>query len=144
MLNYIFLVHGFVEGVLALALIFYPHRLTFLSFADDYATFVARSYGAALLGSAVTGLFSYSLPNILPCKRVAAIGFMVYHALFALFSFQSRMDGPLTKTTSWVLALAHVSFFLCFYTWFKITGDQVSQAVKQQKKQEHGPTLKSH
>jgi hypothetical protein len=54
-----------------LALIFYPHQLTFLSFADNYATFVARSYGAALLGSAVTGLFSFSLPNMLPCKRVA-------------------------------------------------------------------------
>jgi hypothetical protein len=68
---------------------------------------------------------------------------MIYHALFALFCFQSRMDGPLTKPTSWALALTHLTFFFSFYTWFKVTGDQVSQFVKQSKKQEQGSS-KSH
>lgn len=54
-----------------MSLIFFPQKIAFLSFADDYAAFVARSYGASLLGSAVTALFSHSLPNMLPCKRSA-------------------------------------------------------------------------
>jgi hypothetical protein len=68
---------------------------------------------------------------------------MIYHALFALFSFQSRMVGPLTTTTAWVLTGAHLSLFGGFYIWFKITGDQVAQFVKQSKKQQ-GPSSKSH
>ncbi|KAI8331163.1 hypothetical protein BC941DRAFT_439160 [Chlamydoabsidia padenii] len=144
MINHVFLIHGFIEGIFALALIFFPQYITFLSFADNYATFVARSYGAALLGSAVTALFCYSLPNMLPCKRGAAIGFMVYHGLFALFCFQSRMEGPLKTETAWVITGAHVFIFFCFYIWFKITGDQVSQFVKQSKQQQRGPSSKAN
>ncbi|KAI8093194.1 uncharacterized protein BX664DRAFT_329124 [Halteromyces radiatus] len=143
MINTTFLIHSLLEGGFALQLILYPHTISFLSLSDDYASFVARSYGAALLGSAVTGFFSYSLPNMLPGKRVAAIGFMIYHALVALFCFQSRMDGPLTPTVSWALTGLHLFMLSCFYIWYKITADQVAQFVKQSRKQ-GSSSSKSH
>ncbi|CAO3622395.1 unnamed protein product [Cunninghamella echinulata] len=132
-LDLVFLLHTAVEGIFGLQLIFFPKTIFFLSIADDYAQFIAGGYGAALIGSAVTSAFAFGLPSMLPCKRAAALGFMVYHALFSLFAFQTRTQGPLKTSEAWTLTIAHLTLFFLFYTWYKITGEQVRKYIKQNK-----------
>ncbi|CAO3646760.1 unnamed protein product [Cunninghamella blakesleeana] len=132
-LEYTFLAHTVVEGIFAIQLLFFPYSISFLKIADDYARVIANGYGAALLGSAVTSVFAFGIPSILPCKRAAGIGFMVYHAIFAILAFQSRKEGPFTPIESWAMTILHTTFFALFYTWYRITGDQVQKYIKQNK-----------
>ncbi|ORX56927.1 hypothetical protein DM01DRAFT_1334488 [Hesseltinella vesiculosa] len=137
-LDYSFLLHGVIEGLVGLLYLIRPADVPDLKINDPSAVFLAQAFGASLIASAIPAIFMFGLPNMLPCKRTAGLGYMVFHSLIAWIFFQSRMDGPFDTTTAWTMCLLHLGLFTPFYLWYKVTGDQVTKFIKQSKNQAVG------
>lgn len=102
---------------------------------EPYVENVARLYGASLASVVVTALLQVGLPDVLPGKRNVALGMLVYHALVAIGAFHYRAQESIARaSTAWGAAGLHTAFALAFYAYWNVTGQQVKQFAKQQKK----------
>ncbi|KAI8059332.1 hypothetical protein BC940DRAFT_313888 [Gongronella butleri] len=145
-IDHSFLLHAFVEGTFGLLLLLRPQAIDFVTIDDATTRFLAQGWGAALLGAAVTAILVYGLPNMLPCKRAAALGFIVYHGLCAIIAFQARLDGPIEPHMAWGISIFHLALMTPLYLWYKVTGEQVHQFIKKSKKEakDGGRAVGSH
>ncbi|KAI7891983.1 uncharacterized protein EV154DRAFT_506540 [Mucor mucedo] len=132
-LNAIFTAHGVIQGVIALQFLLIPHATSyFFPQAFDITTvLLIRFYGASMAGMAVISLLCRDMPNMLPCKRGAACGFMFYHGIMAMIIFQSRNEGPLSVNSSWGLSVFHGIQAFVLYAWYTATAGQVKAFLKQ-------------
>ncbi|KAI8979161.1 hypothetical protein BDF20DRAFT_483580 [Mycotypha africana] len=147
-LNFIFAAHGLIQAALAIQLIFLPY-LTNTIFPgqtfDSTHIFLLRLYGAGLASIASISLLCREMPNMLPCKRGAAAGFLTFHMIMTLIIFQSRNDGPLSVKASWALSVFHGLQAFVLYSWYTATGSQVKAFLKQgQRQQSQGHTLNNN
>ncbi|KAL1929355.1 hypothetical protein VTP01DRAFT_1493 [Rhizomucor pusillus] len=133
----IFALHAALEGLLGLGLLIAPERFEpVLPLADPTAVLLARGYGAAVLGPAVASILAFNLPDMLPCKRALATGFMVFHAAVAFLFFQARKHGSLEYSLATTSMITHMLFLGGFYVWCKVTEGQVKSFTKQQRNAE--------
>lgn len=132
-LNTIFAAHGIIQAVIALQLLLIPHATNFFFNQEFDLTNVLliRFYGAAVASIAVISLLCRDMPNMLPCKRGAACGFMFYHGIMSLVIFQSRNEGPFSVQTSWGLSTFHGIQAFILYAWYTATAGQVKAFLKQ-------------
>ncbi|KAI8083880.1 hypothetical protein BDF21DRAFT_416821 [Thamnidium elegans] len=131
-LNTIFAGHGVIQAVIALQLLLIPHATDYF-FPKEFditTVLLLRFYGAALAGIAVISLLCRDMPNMLPCKRGAACGFMIYHGIMSLVIFQSRNEGPLAVNASWGLSAFHGIQAFVLYAWYTATAGQVKAFLK--------------
>jgi hypothetical protein len=102
---------------------------------EPYVENLARLYGASLASVVVTSLLQVGLPDILPGKRNVALGMLVYHVLLAIGGFHYRGQESIVRaSTAWGATALHTAFSLAFYAYWNVTGQQVKQFAKQQKK----------
>ncbi|EPB89416.1 hypothetical protein HMPREF1544_03785 [Mucor circinelloides 1006PhL] len=132
-LNTIFAAHGVIQAAIALQLLLLPHATTFIipHELDLTQVLLLRFYGAGVACIAIISLLCRDMPNMLPCKRGAAAGFLFYHMIMTLVVFQSRNDGPLPVETSWGLSAFHGIQAFVLYAWYTATAGQVKAFLKQ-------------
>ncbi|KAI8881257.1 hypothetical protein K501DRAFT_223222 [Backusella circina FSU 941] len=143
-LNFIFAAHGIILAAIALQLLFLPAVANFLFIKplDLTHLFIARLYGAALMSLGIISLLCRDMPNMLPCKRAAAAGFMIFHGIIAVFVFQSREEGIFPLTTSYGIAAFHGLQAFVLYAWYTATAAQVKAFLKQTKGEEENKKKK--
>ncbi|KAI8354682.1 hypothetical protein BD560DRAFT_407521 [Blakeslea trispora] len=132
-LNTVFAIHGVVQSAIALQLLLLPHAADFAlgRLLDTTHVLLIRFYGAALASIGIVSLLCRDMPNMLPCKRGAACGFMFYHMIMTFVIFQSRHEGPLSPNTSYGLAAFHGVQAFVLYAWYTATAGQVKAFLKQ-------------
>ncbi|KAI8575999.1 hypothetical protein K450DRAFT_283843 [Umbelopsis ramanniana AG] len=139
-LRHVFLANSIAEGGLAALLLLAPQKavaqlLVTPAIIEPYVENVARLYGASLASVVVTSLLQVGLPDILPGKRNVALGMLVYHGLVAIGAFHFRSQETVARaSTAWGATILHTAFSLAFYAYWNVTGQQVKQFAKQQKK----------
>ncbi|KAI8054165.1 uncharacterized protein B0P05DRAFT_561144 [Gilbertella persicaria] len=132
-LNLIFAVHGVIQSAIAIQLLLLPHAVDFFfnRVLDITHVLLIRFYGAALASVGIISLLCRDMPNMLPCKRGAACGFMFYHMIMTFVVFQSRLEGPLSLNASYALSAFHGLQTFVLYAWYTATASQVKAFLKQ-------------
>ncbi|RCH94147.1 hypothetical protein CU098_008435 [Rhizopus stolonifer] len=74
---------------------------------------------------------------MLPCKRAAACGFLVFHGIMTLLLIQTRGENPMGVNTSWILSGFHGIQGFILYAWYSATANQVKSFLKSEKNKTH-------
>ncbi|RCH91264.1 hypothetical protein CU097_009059 [Rhizopus azygosporus] len=135
-LNLIFTCHGIVSGFTALQTLLFTQTTGFLfnQTLDTTSLLCIQFYGATLACLAVISLLSRNMPNMLPCKRATACGFIVYHGIMTLILIQNRNEVIMHKNASLLLSIFHGLQAFILYAWYTATASQVKAFLKENKK----------
>lgn len=129
-----------MEGILAVGLLVDPQRAVSAMVVapeklEPYVGVLARLYGGSLVSSCAVAFLCAPLPNVLPCKRNAGLGLMVYHVLTAIHLWHNRnVAGLLQPNVAYTAGGLHVVMALAFYMHWNVSGRQVKEFSHEQKK----------
>ncbi|KIY47909.1 hypothetical protein FISHEDRAFT_44512, partial [Fistulina hepatica ATCC 64428] len=91
----VFLLHVVFEGPLAAAAIWSPASLPLIQLTNT-TLLILKLYAALLLGTCVTSLLCWGLPEFLPGKRAFAIGLCIYHTTLSTVLYQAPRVVPVS------------------------------------------------
>jgi hypothetical protein len=96
---------------------------------------VARLFGSSLLSTCAVAFLCAPLPNVLPCKRNAGLGLMLYHILAAVqFWHYRNSTGLVQPNVAYGATALHAVMALAFYLHWNVSGRQVKEFNQAQKK----------
>ncbi|KAF9652611.1 hypothetical protein BDM02DRAFT_3109188 [Thelephora ganbajun] len=128
-LSAVFLLHVLLEAPLIVQGFWYPQSLPFLGMNNTTLVLV-KLLNAISLGTCLTSLLCYSLPEFLPGKRAVAIGLSLYHTTVSTVLFQAPRFIPTTfgpqfeaykLTPEVVWGILHGIVGLSFGFWWQAT-----------------------